>query len=104
MSKVLIREHNGGRAYADPGRAVLMKKMAGGRFVIIGPADKVTGDATITEYDMATELADSQTSRGYKHDKVPFEFYQGIGGDSYWNDGIHPFPLTRIVDANGDPV
>jgi len=37
-------------------------------------------------------------------DEGPIECTIGVSGTSLWNDGSTPFPLVRLVDADGNPV
>lgn len=98
----------GSRFYADRGQTVLLRRNTQGRFQIIGPADKIASIAGVNRYTIGNATATTAAQLGFTFEVVAFEFYEGPSpptpGTSLWNDGVTPFPLVRILDADGNPV
>lgn len=90
----------GGRSYALPGKAVEIQRNAGGRWIVIGPADRVTGVGTA---QLLSEAAGSTTAgAGVGFRSVPRFF-------DYWEDPAHVwgsagFGDTIILDGDGNEV
>lgn len=104
---VPIKGGSGGqRFFAELGTSVLLRREANGRFYVVGPADRSVAIATKKTYTLGTLTPDSTAQEGFQAVPVPFEFYEGTGppSGSFWNDGVTPFPLTRILDAQGNPI
>jgi len=99
---------DGERFYAHVGMAVKLSRNTQGRFDVIGPSDRVAGEATVKTYTLASPTPVATTTVGLQTQRVAFEFYEGptsgTPGTSLWNDGVNPFPLVRVVDQDGFPV
>lgn len=96
-----------GLTYADIGRSVQLRRNTQGRFEVVGPGDHVVGAMVRKQYAPDGTEASSQ-NEGFGSEIVPFEYYEGptsgVPGTSRWNDGSTPFPFTRLIDADGNPV
>ena len=96
------------RFYAQLGQTVLLRRNAQGRFEVIGPGDRVATPVTTKYYDIGVTSAVSSDDFGFSFDRVAFSFYATIDLsaplDVLWADGVTPFNLVRIVDAQGFPV
>lgn len=105
LRNVAVKAGAGGdRFYAGLGQPVLLARNTQGRFDVIGPGDRVAAVAVTKTYTLGNPTPASSANTGFAIERVPFEFYQGTGGASLWNDGTTPFPLVRIVDGDGNPV
>lgn len=98
----------GARFYAERGQTVLLRRNTQGRYDIVGPADRLSSIAGISTYEVGDSTALTAAQLGFTFQREPFEFYQGptppTPGTSLWNDGVTPFPLVRILDADGNEV
>lgn len=97
---------SGQRFFAERGQTVLLRRNKQGRYDVVGPADTLTGAAVVKTYVIGNVAETSTANQGFDFERVPFEFYEGTGvpGGSLWNDGTTPFPLVRLVDADGNPI
>lgn len=92
----------GGRQYARVGKPVLIKRNAKGRWLCIGPSDRITGVGNVQFLDESSEVGSAPTpGEGFTFDRVPFEFYAANG---LWANGTTPFNLVRRLDAQGNEV
>jgi hypothetical protein len=96
------------RFHAQLGQSVLLRKNARGRYEVIGPGDRITKPLRRIGYNLATQVAGTPIDVGFTFDRVPFSYYQTVDLtaplDVLWGDGVTPFGLVRIVDADGNPV
>jgi hypothetical protein len=110
---------DGGRFYANLGQTVLLRRSLLGRYMVVGPGDRVSGQLTTTEYDLTTEGAVASSALGFSAQVDPFEFYMGarsmkgnpsvtfdnqVGDDrldratgSFTDDGFLPGQSVRIT-------
>lgn len=99
---------DGSRFYADLGQTVQLKRNALGRFQVIAPGDRASAVEVTKFYDPLTGAETAEELEGFSFQVVAFEYYEGptsgTPGTSRWNDGTTPFPLTLLVDGNGNPV
>jgi hypothetical protein len=99
---------NGSRArgYARLGLPVEIQRNAQGRWQIIGPADRATAQASITELDETTDTTTAAGETGILIIREEFAWYANIGnpGESRWNNGNDGFPKIRILDGDGNEL
>lgn len=103
---IILAAADGSRRYADAGKTVMLSKNTMGRYDIIGPADRVAGEAVVKTYNMGSAAEVTSEGFGYSAFRVPFEWY-GYGwatNDAKWADGDHPFRHVEIQDADGNPI
>jgi hypothetical protein len=103
---VVLASNDGTRRYAKVGKTVMLRMNTMGRYDAIGPADRVASTASVKTYNVGIATAVTAADFGYTFERVPFEWYANSGnpGESRWNDTFSTFPLTRVVDADGNPV
>jgi len=93
------------RFHAQLGQSVLLRKNARGRYEVIGPGDRIAKPIRRIGYNLSTQIGGTPVDIGFSFDRVAFSYYATVtGGFSYWDDGVTPFNLVRIVDADGIPV
>ena len=64
--------------YAKRGMAVKLERTAYGRWVVVGPGDRVTAPLVIKHYDINTKVASSTVSRGFSVFRPGIDYYQGL--------------------------
>lgn len=99
---------NGGkdRLYAQLGAAVTLRRMVGGRYQIIGPAERVTSPRKVVLLDEDSETTSEGVPQGFTFRREPFEYFKAdsVPGNSLWGDGVTPFVVVTLLDGNGNPV
>lgn len=90
----------GGRAYALPGKAVEVQRNAGGRWIVIGPADRTSAIGSVTLLDEATGATSVGTPVGYT--SVPRYWDYWEAADHVW--GSPGFGDMILVDGDGNEV
>lgn len=90
----------GGRAYALPGKAVEIQRNAGGRWIVIGPADRVTSTGTVTVLDEAAGTTSVGVPIGFTSIPRFFDYWEAP--ENVW--GKIGFGDTIIVDGDGNEV
>lgn len=99
---------NRNRFYAQRGQTVLLRRNAQGRYEIIQPGDRLSAAVKEIAYDLVTQQGDPAVNLGFDYEVVDFYYYQTLDGAAplgvKWGDGVTPFPFSRIVDADGNPV
>lgn len=106
LENVPIRAVNGNRFYAERDAAVFLRREANGRLYVAGPVNRSRTPAVVKQYALGVPTAQQTANLGFTFDPVPFEYYEGTGppSGSFWNDGVTPFPLVRVLDGDGNPV
>lgn len=103
-----VKYNNGGRNYASLGQTVALKRNAQGRYEIIGPGDRLSTPVEEVAYDLTTQAGGAGVSTGFGSERVAYSFYATLDGTAplgvLWADGVTPYNLVRIVDAQGNPV
>lgn len=99
---------NRNRFYAQRGQTVLLRRSTQGRYEIIGPGDRLSSPVVEIAYDLETQQGGAPVSSGFDFELVDFFHYETLDAaaplDVLWADGVTPFNLSRIVDADGVPV
>lgn len=90
---------SGGRAYAQVGKAVEIQRNAGGRWIVIGAADRITTVGKAQELDEATDSFGASAPTGFTSLRKPYGFYaaNGVYGQAGYGN-------TLIVDGDGNEV
>ena len=103
LEDIPIRSVNGNRFYAERGASVLLRREANGRLYIIGPVSRTVGIVDKRTYTLGNTTPVTTKDLGFTTEPVAFEFYEGTGtgSGSFWNDGVNPFPLVQIKNAQG---
>ncbi len=101
LDNVIIKALNGQRRYAEQGMPVVLRRNAQGEYQVIGPSDRITGVTVLKTYAIGGGTPITTANLGFTIEIVPFEFY---GDNNLWNDGVTPFPLTRVLNGAGNPV
>ncbi len=106
LENVPIRAVNKSRFYAELDAAVILQREANGRLYVVGPSMRKRSPTVKKTYTLGNPTAETTANLGFTFDPVPFEFYEGTGtgSGSFWNDGVTPFPLVRVLDGAGNPV
>lgn len=96
------------RFYAQLGQVVALRKNAQGRYEVVGPGDRASAPVVVKFYEIGNTSAISSQDIGFRFDRVAYSFYAGLSGGAplgtFWADGVTPYNLVRIVDAQGNPV
>lgn len=89
----------GGRAYAQVGKAVEVSRSEGGRWFTIGAADRIRNAGEVQEFDEETETFTAGTPDGYTARRRPYDYYANNGtyGQAGYGD-------TFLVDSEGNEV
>ena len=97
---------SGSRFYADRGQAVLMRRNADGRYQIVAPGDRKAAPASLKYYNLLTQNQSGATvNLGFTFNRQEFHYYEGDGSTfSRWNDGVTPWNVVLLVDADGNPA
>lgn len=90
----------GGRAYALPGKAVEVQRNAGGRWIVIGPADRVATVGAVTLYDEAAGTTSVGVPYGFRSIPRFFDYWESV--EHVW--GSPGFGDMILVDGNGNEV
>lgn len=98
---VLVKSSSGqgGRAYAQVGKAVEIQRNEGGRWVVIGSADRIRNVGEIQYLDESTDSFSAGVPYGYTSRIRPYGFYAdnlAYGTQGYGN--------AAIVDGDGNEV
>lgn len=97
----------GGISYARIGQPVTIQRSAGGRWICIGPADRVQSVGNTSTLDEVTDTFGTPVAGiGFSFRREPFSYYQGDGGllpgTSRW--GSRGFPKRTRINAAGEEV
>lgn len=103
-----VKANNGGRNYASLGQTVLIRRNAQGRYEVVGPGDRLSTAVEEVGYDLAAQTPESTIDFGFGSERVDYDFYATLDGTAplgvLWADGVTPYNLVRIIDAQGNPV
>ncbi len=99
----------GGRAYAARGQSIIIRRNQGGRWVAIGPADRVRLTGTVQFLDEDIDGAAGETTGngvGFTTRRAPYSYYKGDlpgtpGSGRYGNKG---YPKSLVLDSEGNEV
>lgn len=90
----------GGRSFALPGKAVEVQRNAGGRWIVIGPADRVQATGTTQLFNEASQSTVLSNGVGFRQVPRFFNYWQ-IAGNAWGSRG---FGDTIILDGDGNEV
>lgn len=89
----------GGRAYAQVGKAIEIQRNQGGRWLAIGAADRVRSVGKLQEFDEVTGSFSAAVPDGYTSRRRPYDFYS-----TNLSYGIKGYGSSEIVDGSVPPV
>lgn len=89
----------GGRAYAQVGKAVVIQRNEGGRWIAVGPADRIRNVGEVQELDEATGTFSAGTPVGYTSRRRPYDWYSD--NLAY---GVKGYGNYALVDGDGNEV
>jgi len=89
----------GGRAYAQVGKAVEVSRSEGGRWFTTGASDRIRNAGRAQELDEATDSFAAAAPQGFTAVRRPYNYYavNGTYGQAGYGD-------TILVDADGTEV
>lgn len=89
----------GAREFAQQGKAVEIQRNAGGRWIVIGPSDRIRGTGQVQLLDESTDTATASTDEGFGFGRRVFTYYADNGA---W--GVAGFGNSVALDASGNEV
>jgi len=101
LRDVVVKSSNGegGRAYAQQGKAVEIARNAGGRWIVIGSADRITAVAVVALLDESADTVTAGAPKGFTTGRRAFDYYST---NLAW--GVKGFGNQVILDADGNEV
>lgn len=104
---VMSQTGTGGRAYARLGKAVIIRRNVGGRWVCVGPSDRTSSTGNIQILTESTGAATAPTPGiGLQTRRRTFDFYAGDlpGTPGSGRFGTAGFGNVIVEDAQGNEV
>ena len=101
LRDVLVKSSTGegNRAYAGQGKAVEVARNAGGRWIVIGAADRITAVSVVQLLDESDDTTTAGPPAGFSFGTRAFDYYSS---NLAW--GIKGFGNQIILDADGNEV
>lgn len=98
---VLVKSSTGegNRAYAQQGKAVEIARNAGGRWIVIGSADRITATSSVQLLDESDDTVSAGPPAGFSYGRRAFDYYSS---NLAW--GVKGFGNQVILDADGNEV
>lgn len=101
LRNVLVKSPTGSgdRSFAQQGKAVEIQRNAGGRWIVIGSADRITSTSAVQLLDESDNSVTVAADEGYSFGRRAFDYW---ATNLAW--GSRGFGQQVILDAQGNEV